>query len=102
MLGHGDLLTVALEFGSGMPLCGTSSSPAAELPLALAAQEIPGPPNRDPDSRSGPNPDVLFGGGVQPGHRELEHGEGQQHVRESGDFPIGTQGTGHFGNRGIP
>jgi hypothetical protein len=27
------------------------SSPAAELPLALAAQEIPGPPNRDPDSR---------------------------------------------------
>ena len=27
------------------------SSPAAELPLALAAQEIPGPPNRDPDFR---------------------------------------------------
>jgi hypothetical protein len=27
------------------------SSPAAELPLALAAQEIPGPPNRDPASR---------------------------------------------------
>ena len=27
------------------------SSPAAELPLALAAQETPGPPNRDPASR---------------------------------------------------